>query len=195
MVSTATRSPKVSHIYMDPVPFSTQIRSYKCYAAAMNDPVLFAGFSVLRNLSFILSYAKSADRQSLQLVAVFTGVCGFTYFYLWSYFKTTPIKKDDFKKGPRPMFFPSGTSHTRFFPKVHSFSYSYLLAGVPIGWEGSAGGMLGVSSEGTGSDKSQNNVSSWYTIRAEDYLFRGYGYLGLQGKLRKYLESEVFYIT
>ena len=45
-------------------------------------------------------------------------------------------------ESPRPLFFPSRTTQTRLFPKSHSFSYSYLLVGIPVGWRGSVGGML-----------------------------------------------------
>ncbi|KAL8910450.1 MAG: hypothetical protein Q9171_004244 [Xanthocarpia ochracea] len=34
----------------------------------------------------------------------------------------------------KPLLFPSKTSHTRLFPKKHSFTYSYLLVGIPVGW-------------------------------------------------------------
>jgi hypothetical protein len=33
--------------------------------------------------------------------------------------------------------------------------------------------------------------TNWFCVRAEDYLERGYGHLGLDGKLRKYLLAHV----
>ena len=83
----------------------------------------------------------------------------------------------------RPLLIPCQTTHTRFFPKKHSFAYSYLQAGVPIGWKGYSNPML--------SEKSDASHGSWYTVDAADYLDRGNGWLGLDGKLRRYLESEV----
>ncbi|KAI0164336.1 hypothetical protein GGR52DRAFT_115473 [Hypoxylon sp. FL1284] len=86
--------------------------------------------------------------------------------------------------GPaQPLLFPCRTTHTRFFPKRHSFSYSYLLVGVPVGWTGVAGGMISNDTHNTGG-------KGWYSIDAADYLERGSGHLGLRGKLDAYLESQ-----
>ncbi|KAI1416109.1 hypothetical protein F5Y13DRAFT_206131 [Hypoxylon sp. FL1857] len=86
--------------------------------------------------------------------------------------------------GPgRPLLFPCQTTHTRLFPKKHSFVYSYLLVGIPVGWTGAAGGMISNDEHSTGAD-------GWYKINAADYLERGSGHLGLRGKLNAYLESQ-----
>ncbi|KAI1207342.1 uncharacterized protein F4807DRAFT_185467 [Annulohypoxylon truncatum] len=86
--------------------------------------------------------------------------------------------------GPgRPLLFPCRTTHTRFFPKKHSFDYSYLLVGIPIGWSGTAGGMISNDQNGTG-------ARGWYKVAAADYLERGNGHLGLRGKLDAYLKSQ-----
>ncbi|KAI1462842.1 hypothetical protein F4805DRAFT_11569 [Annulohypoxylon moriforme] len=86
--------------------------------------------------------------------------------------------------GPgRPLLFPCKTTHTRFFPKKHSFVYSYLLVGIPIGWTGAAGGMISNDQNGTG-------AKGWYEINAADYLERGDGHLGLRSKLDAYLKSQ-----
>lgn len=34
---------------------------------------------------------------------------------------------------------------------------------------------------------------NWFSVDAEDYLDRGHGDLGLDGKLRKYLRDQVSY--
>lgn len=108
--------------------------------------------------------------------------------------KRTVRKETLSKEGPKPLFFPSRTTHTRIFPKHHSFSYSYLLVGIPAGWKGSAGGMVAAN-------QGHKNIryglqdgysgSCFYSVDAADYLERGNGHLGLEGKLRKYLESQV----
>ncbi|KAI1850716.1 hypothetical protein JX266_003998 [Neoarthrinium moseri] len=86
--------------------------------------------------------------------------------------------------GPtKPLLFPCRTTHTRLFPKKHSFTYSYLMVGVPVGWEGSAGGMISTASRDVAS-------TGWYQIHAADYLERGNGHLGLRGKLDDYLKSQ-----
>lgn len=87
----------------------------------------------------------------------------------------------------KPLLFPCRTSHTRLFPQKHSFSYSYLLVGIPIGWRGSVGSMLSADlspNEG----KVQNG---WYSVKGADYLHRGYDARGLQGKLESYFKTQV----
>ena len=60
-------------------------------------------------------------------------------------------------EGPKPLFFPSRTTHTRLFPKTHSFSYSYLLVGIPVGWQGSVGGMLSA-------DQGTHSRQKWFKM-------------------------------
>ncbi|KAF7542013.1 hypothetical protein G7054_g26 [Neopestalotiopsis clavispora] len=86
--------------------------------------------------------------------------------------------------GPlRPLLFPCQTTHTRLFPKKHSFKYSYLMVGVPVDWQGNAGGMIA-----TGPPNTARN--GWYQIHSADYLQRGSGHLTLREKLDKYLLSQ-----
>lgn len=97
----------------------------------------------------------------------------------------------------KPMLFPSQTFHTRFFPEKHSFKYSYLLVGIPIGWKGSIGGILSVD---TGKEispwyrrlLSMKTGGAWYTVNGDDYLERGHVEGGLRGKLDAYLISQVY---
>jgi len=95
----------------------------------------------------------------------------------------------------RPLLFPCQTTHSRLHPKSHSFKYSYLVVGIPVGWEGVAGGMIsaGVPNQQRrpwwflGSAPQRG----WYDIDAKDYLERGNLHLGLRGKLSAYLKSQV----
>lgn len=91
----------------------------------------------------------------------------------------------------KPLFFPSRTSHTRLFPKKHSFTYSYLLVGIPVGWRGAVGSSL--SADLPVEELSQQSVfkRSWFSVGAGDYLERGDENLGLRGKLQAYLRSQV----
>lgn len=77
--------------------------------------------------------------------------------------------------------------HTRIFPKKHSFSYSYLFVGIPIGWRGRIGSFLSVD---TSSCKATSQGRSWFSIDCADYLNRGKESLGLEQKLRSYLQSQ-----
>lgn len=90
----------------------------------------------------------------------------------------------------RPFVIPSRTSHTRLFPKKHSFSYSYLLVGIPIGWRGSLGSLLSADLDSFENDGLRPR-KGWFSVEAADYLHRGYGAHGLSGKLRAYLKTQV----
>jgi len=81
----------------------------------------------------------------------------------------------------RPMIFPCKTTHARRFPKSHSFAYSYLYVGIPVGWHGNAGNLLSADTP----DK------AWLHVSAENYLQRDYPGHGLRSKLEHYLESQV----
>ena len=90
----------------------------------------------------------------------------------------------------KPLVFPSRTSHARVFPKKHSFSFSYLLVGVPIGWQGSAGSFLSVDENGTARVAAFRR-GAWLSVKAADYLHRGYDPRGLKGKLESFLKTQV----
>lgn len=87
-----------------------------------------------------------------------------------------------------PRIFECQTTHTRLFPKKHSFSYSYLLVGVPIGWRGAIPPII--SSDVPVSKSSANSSNTWFSVHTEDYLERGGHVDGLAGKLRDYLTSQ-----
>lgn len=87
------------------------------------------------------------------------------------------------------LLFPGKTTHSRLFPKRHSFDYSYLVVGVPVGWEGISGAMVSSSSAKPSGWSLSNR--GWYHIDPEDYLTRGGRELGLRGKLDAYLKSQV----
>ena len=92
----------------------------------------------------------------------------------------------------KPLFFPARTSHTRLFPKQHSFSYSYLLLGIPIGWEGYAGGSffsVDTSCSRGSSVYRSRNARGWFNIENEDYLQTGYC-TNLKEKLDDYLKGQ-----
>ena len=90
----------------------------------------------------------------------------------------------------KPLVFPCRTSHTRMFPRKHSFSYSYLFVGIPIGWQGSSGAFLSAGGE-CFPKGIWSTHKSWLSVEAADYLNRGDHPFGLQGKLVDYLKSHV----
>ncbi|KAF2815833.1 DUF1365-domain-containing protein [Mytilinidion resinicola] len=92
----------------------------------------------------------------------------------------------DRKSRLKPLIFPCRTTHTRTFPKRHSFEYSYLLVGVPVPWNGAKSGILSADQK----DTTKSNGKGWLQIRAEDYLERGSAELGLVEKLRETLKAQ-----
>lgn len=88
----------------------------------------------------------------------------------------------------KPLLIPSRTTHTRVWPTAHSFSYSYFLVGIPVGWKGRAGCLLGAEQHGTAGFSFPQ--STWFSVEAEDYLERGSHPDGLRGKLNDYLSSQ-----
>lgn len=87
----------------------------------------------------------------------------------------------------KPLLFPCRTTHLRMFPKRHSFDYSYLLVGIPIPWNGRRGGLISaavIDEWGNGTN------SGWLQVRAEDHLGRSDNELGLDGKLRAFLNDQ-----
>ena len=105
-----------------------------------------------------------------------------------------PPKERDYRpKGSnplRPLVFPCRTTHTRLFPKKHSFSYSYLFVGVPVGWRGSVGSFFSADFKSL-SSKDHRPKQGWLSVESADYLNRGDNVHGLQGKLDSYLQSQV----
>lgn len=87
----------------------------------------------------------------------------------------------------RPVLFKCKTTHRRLTPEKHAFDYSYLAAGIPVGWEGRAGGILAVDVPAGDGVKG----AAWFEVRCEDHLYRGGSELGLRGKLDAYLDTEV----
>lgn len=79
-----------------------------------------------------------------------------------------------------PLLIPSRTSHSRIFPEKHSFSYSYLFVGVPVGIRGQINNVLSVDSQ----------HAAWFDVRSTDFLDRGNSHLGLGEKLKRYLHTQ-----
>ncbi|KAI7158288.1 DUF1365-domain-containing protein [Hortaea werneckii] len=79
-----------------------------------------------------------------------------------------------------PLLLASKTTHSRLFPQKHSFAYSYLLVGVPIGMQGRISNMLSVDSQHFG----------WFVVDSADYLSRGNAHLSLSEKLKRYLHTQ-----
>ncbi|KAF6218512.1 hypothetical protein HO133_005861 [Letharia lupina] len=89
----------------------------------------------------------------------------------------------------KPILFPCRTSHTRFFPQKHNFSYSYLYVGIPVGWRGWVSSFLTADLR-TLPWRGRKPKNGWFNVDSADFLARGDSMHGLRGKLDTYLESQ-----
>ncbi|KAL1310609.1 hypothetical protein AAFC00_000884 [Neodothiora populina] len=85
-----------------------------------------------------------------------------------------------------PALIPGRTAHTRLFPQKHSFQYSYLSVGIPVGWTGCAGSVLSCDVEHMPSSKRRRG---WFDVSADDFLTRG-SHVCLEHKLSHYLHKQ-----
>ena len=90
----------------------------------------------------------------------------------------------------KPILFPCRTSHTRLFPQKHSFSYSYLFVGIPVGWRGWISSLLTADLK-TLPWRGRKPKTGWFNVDSADHLARGDSMHGLRGKLDTYLKSQV----
>lgn len=100
------------------------------------------------------------------------------------------FETDDSRALMQPFIFPCGTSHTRLFPKKHSFSYSYLFVAIPVGWRGHVNNILSADIKSLPQNRGRPK-NGWFNVDSADYLARGEHLDGLQGKLDEYLKTQV----
>ena len=174
---------------------------------AKNDSFLLIGVCALIYRSHIskwTSYIVSQDRVSVVSCSAFLGLVLFLYVLWkvttdWNYIRRdtrAATQKMESSQFLEPLIFPCRTMHTRLFPKKHSFSYSYLYVGIPVGWQGSVKSVLSADIEASscaGNDQvghPRREKKAWLRVEAADYLNRGGAHLGLQGKLHEYIVSQ-----
>ncbi|KAJ6787415.1 hypothetical protein PWT90_04815 [Aphanocladium album] len=89
-------------------------------------------------------------------------------------------------------FIPSRTTHSRFFPKKHSFAYSYLTVGIPVGLRSNVNGILSVDSAVPTASRGWWAwlLSPLYEVDSAHYLARGVDNGGLREKLDRFLSSQ-----
>ena len=87
--------------------------------------------------------------------------------------------------------FPCQTTHSRFFPKKHSFKYSYLLVGVPLPAE--AGELSDTSAQPIDESVEVKNKRPqvWFHVKSQNHLGRDGTRLSLRAKLNAYLIDQV----
>jgi DUF1365 family protein len=163
--------------------------------AAVQDAVAVAVFSSTfhrRYLNYFISHAFSNNSVLVSLttsIAIVFTITALRNGILAEWFGTSPAaEKEQTKAGLPPLMIPCRTTHTRFSPAKHSFSYSYLFVGIPVGWSGRAGTILSADSHCAAVQG--NSRRTWFGVEAEDYLERGNHPGGLRGKLFEYLRNQ-----
>ena len=84
----------------------------------------------------------------------------------------------------RALIFPGCISHTRLFPNFHSFTYSYLLVGLPIKPLAKGNSIISVDTYGW-------RERGWLCVNSEDHLQREDDEGGIRWKLDRYLLLQV----
>ena len=170
----------------------TILASAICFAlfGSSGDVLLFASAGIWQLRSTIINHLLVASQPwpkiGLAVVVLSAGI------YVSWISRHLAGPSPPWKGHGKVMLLPCRTTHSRLFPKKHSFSYSYLVAGIPVGWEGSAGTMVSTSNASQEAfTASSPRGRSWYHVDARDHLERGSGHLGLRGKLDAYLKSQV----
>lgn len=148
---------------------------------------IFAVFCILQRSALIHHLGRMASQWDLR-TSHLAGSYGVVLvaWALWLISRKTDNMSREDSTFLKPCMIPCRTTHSRLFPTKHSFSYSYLYVGIPVGWVGRAGRILSADSD---LDRSRT-YKTWFSVVAEDYLERGSHRLGLQGKLQDYLRSQ-----
>jgi hypothetical protein len=98
--------------------------------------------------------------------------------------KIEESKKEVKQMWTPPLLYPSRTAHARFGPKIHSFSYSYLMVGIPVmAKEVLVNNMLAVDTI--------HSTRSWYQVTSEDHLYRISSPTDLRTQVDDFLKLQV----
>lgn len=162
--------------------------------AGLFDATLLVFFILVRNGFFgettLEIYARAA--KILAVVAIV-----FLLFQLLQLFRLrwTSVEIPKWDGAGQILLLPCRTTHTRLSPKSHTFSYAYLVVGVPVGYRGNAANMVSVGvkqiSDWTSWFASWSRLQKgWFDVDASDYLQRQSGELTLREKLDSYLQTQ-----
>ncbi|KAI5859760.1 hypothetical protein GGS23DRAFT_607345 [Durotheca rogersii] len=158
---------------------------YYLLFGSLGDLVLLATVFLCTRAPLVLNFLEDNYSDAfLQAALVLTIAVTYLRYRVQFHSRSASVEPPSPWRGlGKPLLFPCRTTHARLFPEKHSFAYSYLLVGIPVGWTGVSGGMVS-------SGRNPFAVDGWYHVDAADYLERGSGHLGLRGKLHAYLESQ-----
>jgi DUF1365 family protein len=143
-------------------------------------------------------YIRFGGTFQLALAVGASAVAAFLFLYHSRHmqgFSPSPDSQDSCKAphnaGLQPRIFPCRTTHTRLFPMIHSFSYSYLYAGIPIGWKGYLKTFLSADMSPPNSEHwDLKTRKAWFSVEGNDHLQRTSSAADLLQKLQCYLKSQ-----
>jgi DUF1365 family protein len=165
---------------------------------ALQDSLFFGSFNILlsrRNIADAITKRREGNTVSTAIAIAVAVVALGSFWYIsgriWS---NDNSQVEQLPAGtrtwtlehPKAFIIPCRTTHTRIFPKKHSFAYDYLLCGFPIV-------PAGTTPEGVDLPDGSDQILGrwWLRIRAEDYLTRGQAACGFYGKLKIFLREKV----
>lgn len=167
---------------------------FGCYL----DYILVLAFTLWGERAAIIDSAGSLFGDDVTSV-ILNAVLAVAVALIWSRLRLSLVLGSRGKQGQwtgvgKPVLIPARTTHRRIFPEKHAFSYSYLVVGVPVGWEGSSGSMVSTNSPDDEQDSfwfptRPSPAKAWFHVDGADHLGRGTG--TLKTKLDGYLSSQV----
>ena len=133
-------------------------------------PVIYTLFTSIRHAAVVFAITATIS------------VVLLTWIALSRSFRSHTLEKWDKIDCTKPLIIRCRTTHSRMFPKRHTFGYRYLQVSVPVDFNGSCSRLLSVG---------KSSEYTLFHVDASDYLFRGSRDKTLQEKLTEYLESQV----
>lgn len=129
----------------------------------------------------------------LKQIGVVTGITlAICFFGCYILQMPSPWTGNGLTGDARPRLIPSHITHTRLFPRKHSFSYSQLSVGVPVDYSGNSSGFIPNNEPSLSTQlRPLFRPDVWFYVNPPDHLQRQHSPGGLRGKLDSYLESEV----
>ncbi|KAL1858300.1 hypothetical protein VTK73DRAFT_7845 [Phialemonium thermophilum] len=175
--------------------FTLGLAAFGYYVLFQNvqDVAVLAGLSVIRSRTLVRHVLERVcslltPARSFRDGVLALSLLSVTLSFFWA---TKPKQQPSWSGIGRVLLFPCTTTHSRLFPQKHAFTYSYLVVGVPVGWEGEVGGLVSAGVKGPGNKWPASWLRrAWFDIDAGDYLERGRAHLGLRGKLDEYLRTQ-----
>ncbi|PCD18859.1 hypothetical protein FGRA07_06612 [Fusarium graminearum] len=136
-------------------------------------------------VTILLRYIDLDQLSLITLIAVVA--CFFGYNVLQ---RLVPDTNSGQTGDPRRMLAPCRITHSRLFPKKHSFCYPYLAVGVPVNFAENSDGMISINGPTSTWMSGLFRPKAWFSIDATHHFQRQSLHTRLRGKLDAYLESE-----